>query len=289
MWELASLLPGVLSSRLSLAAEPGVWGPVNRRAIDALYDFGGLFGDVESGLCHSVLHRRSNHNRERAARADHARRAPAARGQDRGPLRRRALLGVLRDEHVEVLQAALEHGVRKLAGEHRLRARGRPSSEPHGPAGGPCEQAGLTGSGYLDNQQRHSLPAGRLQHRAQNLHGALVVPVVEDKPEHVRVAVAARRYGACRAAAARLKPTRAGPSPRACNSPARARQRVVAASLQHPGARDSAWPASAPGAPGSKKSPAQNSARGSSAACFAHHSLRARSTTCGRSGRRLAG
>jgi len=144
VWELASLLPGVLSSRLSLAAEPGVWGPVNRRAIDALYDIGGLFGDVESGLCHSVLHRRSNHNRERAARADHARRAPAARGQDRGPLRRRALLGVLRDEHVEVLQAALEHGVRKLVGEHRLRARGRPSSEPNGPAGGPCEQAGLT-------------------------------------------------------------------------------------------------------------------------------------------------
>ena len=54
---------------------------------------------------------------------------------------------------------------------------------------------------HLDDQEGNGSLACRLQNRAQDAHGALVVPVVEDEPEHVRVAVPALRDGACVAAA----------------------------------------------------------------------------------------
>ena len=78
---------------------------------------------------------------------------------------------------------------------------------------------------HLDNQEGDGSLAGRLQDRAQDADGALVVPVVEDEPEHVRVAVPALRDGACVSAAVVLG------SWRLCRHPTQSNPTLTLASL----------------------------------------------------------
>ena len=74
-------------------------------------------------LASGALRRRhGHHNGERAARCGDARHAEPAGGEQLGPLRGRALARVLRDHHVQVLQAALEHRVAELVRNYGLRA-----------------------------------------------------------------------------------------------------------------------------------------------------------------------
>ncbi len=54
---------------------------------------------------------------------------------------------------------------------------------------------------HLNNQKGDGSLAGGLQDRAQDADGALVVPVVEDEPEDVRIAVPPFWKGACVTAA----------------------------------------------------------------------------------------
>ena len=49
----------------------------------------------------------------------------------------------------------------------------------------------------LDNEQGDGALADRLQDGAQDAHGRIVVPVMEDHPEHIRVPVARLWYRAC--------------------------------------------------------------------------------------------
>ncbi len=60
---------------------------------------------------------------------------------------------------------------------------------------------GLKAVRHLNNQEGDGSRAGGLQDRAQDADGALIVPVVEDEPEHLRVAVPPLRDGACVTAA----------------------------------------------------------------------------------------